>query len=168
MDNHPVIRLLGGGLVLIVALFLTALLALQLSRDLALWVFGSEVKADVVDRWVEQIGDEDEGELQFEYYLRYQFTVANGQTLTGTTTLSVSEWAGGDGGQVDVVYFPPYPQHNRLDDSRYVPLLACSYVPLILIAGAVLAAGWQLLRPAPGTGQGAGKTGGTRGGSCSS
>ena len=149
-DDHPVIRLLGGGLVLVVALIVAALLALQLARDLAIWVLGREVKAEVVDIWVEQLGEQDEGELEFEYYLQYSFTARSGETITKTTTVSASEWAGGseEGGQIDVVYFPSYPQHNRLDDARYVPLLACSYVPALLIAGALLVAGWQLFRPA--------------------
>lgn len=149
-DDHPVLRLLGGGLVLVVALFLAALLAWQLARDLAIWVLGRDVKAEVVDLWVEQVGEQDEGELDFQYYMKYRFATVGGETITETTTLSVAEWAGGyeEGGQVDVVYFPPYPRHNRLDDSRYVPALACSYVPAILIAVALVAAGWQLFRPA--------------------
>jgi hypothetical protein len=148
-DKDRVMRLLGGGLILLVAVLLAALLAAYLAQDIALWAFGRDVKADVVERWVEQVGTEDEGELQFEYYVKYRFAAEDGQTLTVTTTVGLSEWASGDGsGQVDVVYFPPCPQHNRLDDSRYVPLLACTYVPVILIAAAMLAASWQLFRPA--------------------
>jgi hypothetical protein len=46
-----------------------------------------------------------------------------------------------------VVYFPLYPAHNRLDESRYIPLLACAYVPLILFSLGALGAGWRLVRP---------------------
>ena len=49
------------------------------------------------------------------------------------------------GSPVDVVYFPLYPNHNRLDESRFMPLLACSYVPLIMLSLAGLAAGRYLL-----------------------
>ncbi len=149
-DDHPVLRLLGGGLVLVVSLFLAALLAWQLARDLAIWVLGRDVEAEVVDLWVEQVGAQDEGELDFQYYMTYRFATPGGETITETTTLSVAEWAGGyeEGGRVGVVYFPPYPKHNRLDDSRFVPALACSYVPAILVAVALVVAGWQLFRPA--------------------
>ena len=148
LDDHPVLRLIGGGLALLVGLILAVLLTRQLARDLALWVFGREVKADVVERWTEQLGSQDEGELQFQYYLQYRFSASSGQIITATTTVSMNEWASGGAGedQVDVIYFPPYPEHNRLDDSRYVPLLACAYLPGILIAVGVLAAGWQLFR----------------------
>ena len=160
-DDHPVVRFLAGGLFLAVALFLAGLLAWQLAQDLALWVFGREVKADVIERSVVQLGDQDEGELQFHYYLQYRFDASNGQTVTSTTTVSMNEWASDDEGQVDVIYFALYPAHNRLDDSRYVPLLACLYVPVILIALAMLAAGWQLFRPVlarSGAGEGDART----------
>lgn len=150
-DEHPVVRLLGGGLVLIVAVFLTALLAWQLAQDLAIWVLGRDVEAEVVELWVEQVGEQqDEGELQFEYYMQYRFVTGGGKTITMTTPLSMNEWAGGyeEGGRVDVVYFPPYPEHNRIDEARFMPALACSYVPAILIAVALLVAGWQLFHPA--------------------
>jgi hypothetical protein len=37
-----------------------------------------------------------------------------------------------EGSPVAVVYFPPYPTHNRLDESRFIPVLACAYVPLVV------------------------------------
>jgi hypothetical protein len=57
--------------------------------------------------------------------------------------------AGGvaDASQVAVVYFPPYPAHNRLEESRFVPLLACTYVPFLALAGMALLAARHLLRP---------------------
>ena len=50
------------------------------------------------------------------------------------------------GGTVDVVYFPLYPAHNRMAEGRFVPLLACTYLPLFLLGGAALAGARQLLR----------------------
>jgi hypothetical protein len=47
--------------------------------------------------------------------------------------------------EVDVVYFPLYPAHNRLEESRFVPLLACTYVPFLALAGMALLAGRRLL-----------------------
>jgi hypothetical protein len=52
------------------------------------------------------------------------------------------------GGSIAVVYFAPYPQHNRLEESRYLPLLACGYVPLVIASIAGLLVGWRSLRPA--------------------
>jgi hypothetical protein len=79
--------------------------------------------------------------------MQYRFVASNGQIITATATLSMNEWANGDGegGEVDVVYFPPYPKHNRLDDSRYIPFLACSYLPFVLVTAAMLAAGWRIV-----------------------
>ncbi len=161
LDDHPVLRFFLGGLVLSVAVFLAGVLVWQLAQDLALWVFGREVKANIVDTWVEQLGDQTEGELEFQYFLQYRFEAGNGQTITNTTTVSANEWSASDGAgaQVEVVYFPPYPAHSRLSDARYVPLLACLYVPVILIAAALLAAGWQLFRPAIQGGVGAAEKG---------
>lgn len=43
--------------------------------------------------------------------------------------------AGGltEGAAIDIVYFPLYPAHNRLDESRFVSLLACAYLPFIVV-----------------------------------
>lgn len=56
--------------------------------------------------------------------------------------LAVEEW-------VPVVYFRLYPQHNRLDQSRFIPAFACAYVPLVLVSVGALVATWRLLRSRP-------------------
>jgi hypothetical protein len=53
-----------------------------------------------------------------------------------------------EGGSVDVVYFPPFPSHNRLDESRFLPVMVCAYLPLAVVCGLSLALGIRLLRPA--------------------
>lgn len=158
----------GIGLV-ILGLFLLAIVGVNLAKDLSLWVFGQRTAARIVDRWVEKITSEG-GPAQFRYFVRYQFATARGETLTGTSTLAVTEWAGlGMGGPVaavyqeqatvpqhgvggletgdwvPIVYFPQYPSHNRLDETRLVPVLACSYVPLVWMSAASLAGGRHLL-----------------------
>ncbi len=55
-----------------------------------------------------------------------------------------------EGGTIAVVYFPLIPQHNRLDESRFVTMLACTYVPIVLVGVASLIAGWRLFRPVIG------------------
>jgi hypothetical protein len=52
------------------------------------------------------------------------------------------------GNPVAVVYLPMYPAHNRLDDSRFIPAMACAYVPLLLLGSGGLVVGWRSLRPA--------------------
>lgn len=60
----------------------------------------------------------------------------------------VSEFAAGGvmaASEVTVVYFPLYPAHNRLEESRFMPLLACTYVPFLVVAGLLLVAARRLL-----------------------
>jgi hypothetical protein len=52
----------------------------------------------------------------------------------------------GDASHIKVVYFTLFPLHNRLDESRFVPILACTYVPFIAIGWVAFAIGRQLLR----------------------
>lgn len=52
-----------------------------------------------------------------------------------------------EGGSIDVVYFSPYPSHNRIDDSRFVPALACAYLPFLILCALCAAVGWRLGRP---------------------
>lgn len=47
--------------------------------------------------------------------------------------------------EVGVVYFPLFPAHNRLEESRFLPLLACTYVPFLAVAGLLLVAARRLL-----------------------
>ena len=54
-----------------------------------------------------------------------------------------------EGSPVDVVYFPPYPAHNRLDESRFIAVLALAYVPMLFVSAVGLGVGWQLTRPDP-------------------
>jgi hypothetical protein len=48
--------------------------------------------------------------------------------------------------EVGIIYFPLFPAHNRLEESRYLPLLACTYAPLLAVTGLVLVAARRLLR----------------------
>lgn len=63
----------------------------------------------------------------------------------------VPPWTEGgmeEGAPIGVVYFPLYPAHNRLDESPYIPILACAYVPLVLFGVGVGITGRRLLRSA--------------------
>ncbi|MGD9046659.1 MAG: hypothetical protein PVF77_01275 [Anaerolineae bacterium] len=56
--------------------------------------------------------------------------------------------AGGltEGATIDIVYFPPYPAHNRLDESRFISILACAYLPFIIVGIIATVVGWRLVR----------------------
>lgn len=177
--------LIAGAIVLTLGLGISGLTATYLAKDISLWLFGKETLAHVTDLWVEQINEDEEGELSFEYFAEYQFTTPEGTAITKVTTLAPQEWsglnkgtastgdtkAGGDntsevatgvyqeqaitpegstgdieeGSPLTVVYFPPYPQHNRLEESQYIPILALSYVPLIALSIITFAVGWHFL-----------------------
>ena len=53
------------------------------------------------------------------------------------------------GSPIDVVYFPLYPAHSRLDESRLVPILVLAYVPLVALGLVGLWGGWYLVRSDP-------------------
>ncbi|HSJ53021.1 MAG TPA: hypothetical protein VLC52_04670 [Anaerolineae bacterium] len=144
-DDHPFARTVAGALLFLAAGAFAALVFWQLARDASLWFFGREVQAQVVDRWVEPIGELGEGEVDFYYYLQYRFTTDRGQTITRTITVGPGEWGEAED-TVSVVYFPPISEHNQLDQSRYIPLLACAYLPLTMIGLGALFVGWRLLR----------------------
>jgi hypothetical protein len=144
-------RTLAGGLLLGLGLVGMLLLLYGLARDVAIWVFGRHITAQVQEIWVERIGDQEEGELTFHYYASYRFTTPGGQVVENSTRLDVREWGAlTESGPLDIVYFPLYPALNRLSESRFISILACAYVPLIVAAWACLGGGWYLLRPGQG------------------
>jgi hypothetical protein len=146
-------------------------LVVNVITDFSIWILGRRTTAEVVAAWVEETSEENATEKTFEYFVRYRFSTPSGKVFSRTARVGVQEWGGlGMGGPVGaiyqeqrnvpthgvgslergipvaVVYFPLYPAHNRLDDSRFVPLLACTYVPLIGLSWAGLAAGRNLLK----------------------
>lgn len=148
MEDHPLAQKLVGVLLLVMGLACLSFLVVNLGKDLALWVFGREVTGQVDELWVERIGDNKEGELQFDFWVNYHFQVAEGSVITRRTRLNVLEWGAlVEGGPIEIVYFPLYPAHNRLEEARYVPILACAYLPIALLSWLGLGLGWYLLGP---------------------
>jgi hypothetical protein len=146
----PIMKRIGGVLMLAAgALFLAATLYYAI-QDIPLWVFGRQAKAEVVELWVEQLNQiegREGGDLQFSYNLKYQFTAPSGKTITRTTKASASEWSGmWEGQKIDILYFPLYPNMNRLDDTRWSFFLTCTYIPLIAFGIIGLRVGWYMLR----------------------
>ncbi|MFN2292400.1 MAG: DUF3592 domain-containing protein, partial [Anaerolineae bacterium] len=134
-SRPPLSQVLAAMGLFILGLALAVFLVYNLARDASLWVLGREVTAEVVSLWVEPIGDAEEGELSFRYYMEYRFETPGGRTITKTTRLDVREWGAlQEGGPVRIVYFPLVPSHSRLEESRFLPALACAYVPLVVVA----------------------------------
>lgn len=153
-EDFPLLKRLIGVVLLSLALILVVVVAWQFALDASLWFLGRQVEAVVVDSDAEVIrsdvvaGEEDEVELSFRYLITYEFVTPAGQTIRRTSTVAPAEWVG-KGARVSAVYFPLAPQHNRLDQSRYVPLLACGYLPLVILAGTAVLAGWRMVRSRP-------------------
>jgi len=184
-DRHWGKSLIGAFLLLI-GLACTTVLVVNLAKDLSIWVLGRHTTAYVTDMWVERTSDVEESELTFQYFVQYQFMLANGQTITRVTTVAPQEWAGlgitipsfdraasvgeesgspvvyreqkhvpefsvgglEESSPVDVLYFPLYPRHNRLDDSRFIPLLLAAYIPILCLALVGTLGGWNLIASA--------------------
>lgn len=141
-------HVLSGAVLFLAGLVLGLFLVYYLARDLSIWVLGRHIAATVDEVYVEQIGNKTEGEIDFRYYARYHFTTPGGQTVADTTRLDVREWGAlQEGGPLDIVYFPLYPAHNRLEERRFMPVLACAYLPLIVLTWMALGLGWYLVRP---------------------
>lgn len=152
MDNSskrgPPIKMLLGALLVLIGLICLGTVVFSLAQDLPLWVLGRRAEAEVIDAWLERTSTNREGELSFQYFVRYQFTAPNGRVFTRVSSVGVNEWGSLErGGVIVVVYFPLYPAQNRLDDSRFIPLVACTYVPVVFVGLAGLVVGWRLLRP---------------------
>ena len=145
----PVMKRIGGVLLLAIGVVVLGITLFFAAKDFPLWIFGKHAKAEVIEIWVErsdEIQERDEGELKFNFFVRYQFTTSRGQTITDTTTASATEWSGmWEGLLIDIVYFPLYPKLNRLDDSRWVLFLSCTYIPLIVVSIIGLRVGWYML-----------------------
>ena len=146
----PVMKRIGGFLLLALGVMFLAFTFYYAAKDIPLWVFGKQTKAKVVEIWLEQLNElegREDGVLDFSYNIEYQFTTSDGNVITKTTTTSVNEWSGmWEGQMIDIVYFPLYPELNRLDDSNWALFLSCTYIPLIAIGTIGLRLGWHMLR----------------------
>lgn len=149
-NGHPVLKTLIGVIVLGFGIIAGIAVVSYFARDVSIWFLGQRAIAEVVDTWYEVTGENEQGEPVFQYYIRYRFTASDGQVLERDHTVGVNEWGAlRIGSPVIVGYFPLYPQHNRLDNARYIPFYACSYVPLAFLSVAALMVGWNMIRSGP-------------------
>jgi hypothetical protein len=146
-DRRPS-KVLAGMLLFFIGLACLILVIYNLGKDLSVWVLGKQVDAEVVELFVVRTSTEEEKEMTFDYFVKYQFTTPGGQLVVSSVQADVREWGAlTEGGPVSVLYFPLYPAHNRLDDSRFVSLLACSYLPLMVAGWVALGVGLYLIQP---------------------
>jgi hypothetical protein len=146
----PVFRRIAGVIMLMIGILFLTITMYYAVKDFPLWIFGRQTKAEVVELWVEQLNQlegREDGELHFSYNLKYQFTTPSGKVINKNTTAGPTEWSSmSEGKEVDIVYFPLYPDLNRLDDSRWTFFLSCTYIPLIAISAIGLRVGWYMLK----------------------
>jgi len=169
-ETNNLKRILGG-LVLLGSLLFAAFLIYSLGKDLAIWGFGKQVSAVMLDRWTEETSEEEVREKTFEYFIKYQFETEDGRLITRVTSVGAREWVGfgmpGESGivykeqetvpaddmrnaqlgnTIDVIYFPLIPEHNRLNDMRYISLYLCLYIPTVALSVIGIRIGWSLVR----------------------
>jgi len=165
------IKRIFGGLLLLGSIVFAAFLIFSLAKDLAIWGFGRQVSAVSLDRWTEETSEEGAREKTFQYFIKYQFETDDGRLITRVTSVGAREWVGfgmpGEssivyqeqetvpaddmrnaqlGNRIDVIYFPLYPEHNRLNDLRYIPLYLCLYIPTLVLSLIGIRIGWSLVR----------------------
>jgi hypothetical protein len=141
-------RRIAGFIIMIVGAIISVLLLNSMAQDVPVWIFGRRVDATIVEKWWENLDMENLGGNYFdiEYFFSYQFTTEDGETVIGKSKVTEDEFMGyREGGQIMIKYSPLNPSNNRLDDSRFVPFLLCSYIPFVLISIFTLAAGREMI-----------------------
>jgi hypothetical protein len=171
-NERPWLRGIIGSLLLLLSIGLAGFTFYYLVSDGSLWLFGKHTLGKVEDLYVVRTDDGKTQEMQFDYYVRYQFSTPDGKIYSRRTALSVQEWgslniAPPDSpqfaelqnipphtsytmlsqGLVEVVYFPLYPQHSRLAEGRYILFLSCLYVPFLIAVWAGIKTSLYLLEP---------------------
>jgi hypothetical protein len=141
-------RRIAGFIIMIIGAILFVMLVNSMAQDVPVWVFGRRVNATIVEKWWENLDMEnlDGNYIDIEYFFGYQFITNDGETVIGKSKVTVDEFMGyQEGGEIMIKYSPLNPSDNRLDDSRFMPFLLCSYIPFILISIFSLVAGRELI-----------------------
>ena len=64
--------------------------------------------------------------------------------------MSLDEWSDlYRGTPLTIGFFPLYPEHNRLNDTRFLPLHTTAYLAALAISAIALIIGRELLKQAP-------------------
>jgi hypothetical protein len=146
--THPVIKKIGATALLAVGFFLLGFIVKITIRDFPIWFSGQSVFGVVDEMWYELI-EQETNNFNATYFMSYKFTSQDGEVFTGSTKMSDLEWSGfARGDQVAILYSPTNPANNRLDDSRLVPLVICSYIPFLIFIWVCISAGIKLVKDA--------------------
>lgn len=137
-----------GYFFLILGVSLSVLLVQSLRHDVPIWFFGQKVSATIEEKWWEDLDPEKNNRdtLNFEFFFKYHFTTSEGDIVIGSAKVTEDEFINYfPGNEIMVKYSRLDPSQNRLDDSRFVPFLLCSYIPFILICLFILVAGKEMI-----------------------
>jgi hypothetical protein len=139
-------RKIGGFLLLSIGLLVFFMVSKYMIKDFPIWFIGQDVSAIVKETWYEKVNLDDPADMTFEYFVRYEFTTEKGKIIIGTSRLGVTEWMrSGPGTNIKITHSPFNAENNRVDDSRYVPLLLCAYLPFIFLLWLGIYSGWNIL-----------------------
>ena len=139
-----------GVIVLIIAALLTFLVVRSMAYDLPVWLFGIKANAVIEDKWWQdpelESKKQDNVVLYLDYYFQYRFTTTEGQEIVGASKVTEDEYmAFQPGSEIAIKYSRFNPENNRVDDSRFVPFMICSYIPFILMCAFTIIAGKEML-----------------------
>lgn len=128
-----------GLILLVVGLILLAVGGWVLREELAFHRHGQVAQGQIIEKWTRPDGEGD------DHYLAYRFQTADGQIVTGSTSVSLQYWEGVFVGMlVPVQYLPDRPGTNRLFGQESWILVAFIAV-VVAIEGGI---GLGLLMPA--------------------
>jgi hypothetical protein len=145
-NSNPVLKKLAGFVLLIIGLAFFYLLVRNTITDFPIWFFGRNVSGVVEEKWYELIEQENSAEFAADYFISYRFTAPDGEIFSGSMKMAAQEWSAYvEGAEIPIVYSPLNPANNRVDDSRFMPLMLCAYLPFIIAIWFCLKTGWNIL-----------------------
>lgn len=139
-----------GYFFLILGGVLSVLLVQSLRHDVPIWFFGQKVPATIEETYWGDLNLDGENRNRdarnLEYYFKYQFTTSKGEIIIGTSKVTEEDFLiYYPGSEIMIKYSSLNPSENRIDDSRFVPFLLCTYIPFILICLFILVAGKEMI-----------------------
>ncbi|MCB2180219.1 hypothetical protein KQH54_03770 [bacterium] len=139
---------IAGFIVLLIGAVFSIFTLKSLWHDVPVWFFGRQATAVIEDKWWEdyEMDKGDRATYYLKYYFKYTFSTTKGEVITGTSKVTEDEYMGyAPGGELVIKYSIFNPNVNRVDDTRFVPFLVCSYIPVILICAFLIIAGKEMI-----------------------
>lgn len=139
---------IAGIIVLLIGAAFSIYTLISLWQDVPIWFFGRQTTAVIDQKWWEDYEMEkgDRAVYYLKYYFSYTFSTADGEVITGQSKVTEDEYLGyQEGNEITIKYSTFNPNNNRVDDTRFVPFLVCSYIPVILICAFLIIAGKEMI-----------------------